>query len=102
MIRPPPRSTLFPYTPLFRSRLALQVGLPAVLGQNAIQAWDRPFAGAADGGRAHRDGHTDDAEVGGAARGVATSVLDQPDDEDRALVKDPVRDRPVADRPGLC
>src|SRR5947209_15280610 len=26
MIRPPPRSTLFPYTTLFRSRLALSAG----------------------------------------------------------------------------
>src|SRR5207249_3739029 len=78
-------------------RPALQIGLPAVVGQNAVQAWDRPAAGAADGGRAYRDGHSLHAEVGGPADRVATAVVDEPDDEDRDLVKNPVRDGLVDD-----
>src|SRR5258707_10986036 len=37
MIRRPPRSTLFPYTTLFRSRLALSRGVPAGGGECARQ-----------------------------------------------------------------
>src|SRR5690554_7643493 len=40
MIRPPPRSTLFPYTTLFRSRCivveGVRVGKEAVLGANVV------------------------------------------------------------------
>src|SRR3712207_8786359 len=41
MIRRPPRSTLFPYTTLFRSRL---VGLAQVLGPRARPREERPVA----------------------------------------------------------
>src|SRR3712207_7151148 len=37
MIRRPPRSTLFPYTTLFRSWLPLTAGLPAA----EVAGWDR-------------------------------------------------------------
>src|SRR5438034_2524297 len=35
MIRPPPRSTLFPYTTLFRSRDAVDEARPRLLGHEA-------------------------------------------------------------------
>src|SRR5437899_4854494 len=38
MIRRPPRSTLFPYTTLFRSRDVDQRGVPAVLGEHMRDA----------------------------------------------------------------
>src|SRR3712207_7547212 len=38
MIRRPPRSTLFPYTTLFRSRRVRLAGLPARLGRRAAVA----------------------------------------------------------------
>src|SRR5687768_18268877 len=47
MARPPPRSTLFPYTTLFRSRLAAvyvnsrQIGLAAEASQKAYDLRDR-------------------------------------------------------------
>src|SRR2546430_12731667 len=37
MIRRPPRSTLFPYTTLFRSRTAY--GIPMVLVRHTVQPW---------------------------------------------------------------
>src|SRR5438477_4417770 len=40
MIRRPPRSTLFPYTTLFRSHLAWQVGMTLVFAwAGALRAW---------------------------------------------------------------
>src|SRR5256885_8421161 len=39
MIRRPPRSTLFPYTTLFRSRLALTAGLAPVAAGSARSAF---------------------------------------------------------------
>src|SRR3712207_7693613 len=41
MIRRPPRSTLFPYTTLFRSRLEAGLGLP-VVDTGAVQHQHRP------------------------------------------------------------
>src|SRR2546430_8854279 len=38
MIRRPPRSTLFPYTTLFRSRAALQYNVPCVTTMTGAQA----------------------------------------------------------------
>src|SRR2546425_7944420 len=38
MIRPPPRSTLFPYTPLFRSRPAVASDEPSELHLQSIPA----------------------------------------------------------------
>src|SRR3712207_7529420 len=37
MIRRPPRSTLFPYTTLFRSRGDVERGVDALLGQRAVE-----------------------------------------------------------------
>src|SRR2546427_9330753 len=45
MIRRPPRSTLFPYTTLFRSR-AVQQEVPVALGQVAPRGVERDSAGA--------------------------------------------------------
>src|SRR2546430_11572669 len=46
MIRRPPRSTLFPYTTLFRSHAAFVVP-PAMLGDPALEAeWEREVADA--------------------------------------------------------
>src|SRR2546430_12700208 len=39
MIRRPPRSTLFPYTTLFRSLVATLAGINAVNAQNARYTW---------------------------------------------------------------
>src|SRR2546425_1476236 len=50
MIRPPPRSTLFPYTTLFRSLAVVRFH-----GRNTA-AWDKPGAGTAERfGYAYRD-----------------------------------------------
>src|SRR3712207_9449361 len=38
MIRRPPRSTLFPYTTLFRSRVAEQAGLAVVVAEELLVA----------------------------------------------------------------
>src|SRR3712207_8762436 len=51
MIRRPPRSTLFPYTTLFRSRLREQVPLGAVWRDAAAER-DHPRAGLRPGGAA--------------------------------------------------
>src|SRR2546430_13362439 len=42
MIRRPPRSTLFPYTTLFRSLLALLLVAAPVLAQDYGDDWDQP------------------------------------------------------------
>src|SRR5437667_11657509 len=39
-IRPPPRSTLFPYTTLFRSRLAILLGNSPRPSINKVCVWD--------------------------------------------------------------
>src|SRR3712207_946213 len=44
MIRRPPRSTLFPYTTLFRSALALDMGEPYVFGSEGWKLSPRHFA----------------------------------------------------------
>src|SRR5256885_9878061 len=49
MIRRPPRSTLFPYTTLFRSRASPVRGLPAVRREGAGRAPARPAAGGGGG-----------------------------------------------------
>src|SRR5258708_31001914 len=41
MIRRPPRSTVFPYTTLFRSLAALRGQLPGVLSPDDRMAWSR-------------------------------------------------------------
>src|SRR3712207_7929200 len=46
MIRRPPRSTLFPYTTLFRSSLLFLLQLPLVFAVGR-RAWDSPTAGLA-------------------------------------------------------
>src|SRR2546422_8452665 len=43
MIRRPPRSTLFPYTTLFRSRVALSAVAPALYGDGAADRVSRAF-----------------------------------------------------------
>src|SRR5215210_2518457 len=53
MIRRPPRSTLFPYTTLFRSRLAD----PAQLGTPVPHLGDEALEGAARLRLAYRDAH---------------------------------------------
>src|SRR2546430_14676235 len=47
MIRRPPRSTLFPYTTLFRSLVGIAIG--AILGQVALVVIDVPLIGVAVG-----------------------------------------------------
>src|SRR2546422_4195338 len=67
MIRRPPRSTLFPYTTLFRSVVAVAAQLPdaAVLGRELVPFLARDLARlAADANRGvgeepHRFGHKD-------------------------------------------
>src|SRR2546430_9617193 len=64
MIRRPPRSTLFPYTTLFRS-------LPAL---DALRQHRRTRDHAADGGRdSRRPGDDDAAQPGGCTRHVRRS-----------------------------
>src|SRR3712207_7198718 len=61
MIRRPPRSTLFPYTTLFRSRAAVQVQLAegAQLGQQQL-VQGRPDAGLGPVPQASPAGHSGD------------------------------------------
>src|SRR5258708_8840374 len=44
MIRRPPRSTLFPYTTLFRSRLSASTGLRHRAGESIFPPWPNPPA----------------------------------------------------------
>src|SRR2546422_5068634 len=46
MIRRPPRSTLFPYTTLFRSDIVLAVGLRHATGDRKAHAYNPPPAAA--------------------------------------------------------
>src|SRR3712207_7010500 len=46
MIRRPPRSTLFPYTTLFRSDQVAPFGVPVTLGRRALSGSARGDAGA--------------------------------------------------------
>src|SRR2546422_7456818 len=46
MIRRPPRSTLFPYTTLFRSRLVARQRLRATMSPQAVVAWMSSWAAA--------------------------------------------------------
>src|SRR3712207_7577517 len=62
MIRRPPRSTLFPYTPLFRSRVAQAVVEAAGGGERAPEHRAREAA-VADEERRHDAPHRRDAEV---------------------------------------
>src|SRR5256885_10490394 len=48
MIRRPPRSTLFPYTTLFRSTFSDPISLPGSVGSN-VNSWDPALAVAPDG-----------------------------------------------------
>src|SRR6266850_5717748 len=62
MIRRPPRSTLFPYTTLFRSTVAGRAGVDDVLairGENGLQARERRLVGA-DHGRSEE--HTSELQ----------------------------------------
>src|SRR5690349_22222084 len=60
MLRPPPRSTLFPYTTLFRSCLLGQQGPGGLRGSlRASPAHPGPTGKPKDGRRAHRDGTGD-------------------------------------------
>src|SRR5256885_9128314 len=71
MIRRPPRSTLFPYTTLFRSRLALTAGLAPVAAGSARSAFaaDPPLlAVGAPEAQAVRDGE-DARQASGATAG---------------------------------
>src|SRR2546426_11572286 len=70
MIRRPPRSTLFPYTTLFRSALAEIVGRPGIRENRAL---DRR-----DGGHVSRLGGTDPA--GGGHGGPPLSPGPRPAD----------------------
>src|SRR3712207_7222620 len=49
MIRRPPRSTLFPYTTLFRSAENLGVDFMELAIDDAMQAYERVLAGAFEG-----------------------------------------------------
>src|SRR5690349_22571930 len=65
MIRRPPRSTLFPYTTLFRSVIAPHVGAQPVVGPRAVigQQPGRGVAGAHLGHLTHRsEEHTSELQ----------------------------------------
>src|SRR2546429_6505234 len=55
MIRRPPRSTLFPYTTLFRSLLQLQPGVQSQLGVDNVYGSDRAGVVSVNGGRGRED-----------------------------------------------
>src|SRR3712207_7798404 len=67
MIRRPPRSTLFPYTTLFRSELADAVGLEALRNQ-AASVEPRGLLGLGLGAHRTRDTSRSGERPGGAAR----------------------------------
>src|SRR2546427_3930106 len=54
MIRRPPRSTLFPYTTLFRSAAAAQRRQPGLGGTAHLRAGPRPIAAADGPGAGHQ------------------------------------------------
>src|SRR5256885_7387324 len=64
MIRRPPRSTLFPYTTLFRSHLQLRVGRPP--RASGFPGFDQPRVaaprGRAPGGRVRSEEHTSELQ----------------------------------------
>src|SRR3712207_7091066 len=69
MIRRPPRSTLFPYTTLFRSHVRLQRGLALhLLGERAqhLRGLVRPLQPVERGGLAELEGGLLGLEAGGA------------------------------------
>src|SRR2546430_2949749 len=63
MIRRPPRSTLFPYTTLFRSRSGRRVGRPPLRGPDRLRGGSRaPVARARVGAGASRGGRRERSE----------------------------------------
>src|SRR5258706_6696360 len=80
MIRRPPRSTLFPYTTLFRSRLGQRclVGVVAVAGDAVVVAVARvdgdPAVGADGAGRERRRGRRAVADVDVLREGAVAPV----------------------------
>src|SRR3712207_7463566 len=77
MIRRPPRSTLFPYTTLFRSRQAEQhhprhLGAGDPAGGDAGEVGDRP--GRAGGETVGEDAGADDGPVGGGGDRKSTRL----------------------------
>src|SRR5438034_9720649 len=67
MIRRPPRSTLFPYTTLFRSLLIVEVSRPRAAWVRVVAGVRRPWGG---GGRPRRGDARragDDSQAGGQA-----------------------------------
>src|SRR2546430_12440297 len=78
MIRRPPRSTLFPYTTLFRSRLRA-IGAEEVTAGNGAERSARSVRGGGGGGR-RRDGRTRRSApwcIGLWARDLPADVRDQ-------------------------
>src|SRR3712207_7587273 len=63
MIRRPPRSTLFPYTTLFRSALVAQHEEHAALAGDATEALAERVAGAQDVGVVVEEEHPDDIDA---------------------------------------
>src|SRR5689334_25256979 len=83
MIRRPPRSTLFPYTTLFRSRLVRPVDRAVLLDDAAKSAGRRAYLRvvaerAADGGIARDDAGRAQVRLAGGSRGQGSHVLSAP------------------------
>src|SRR3712207_6909909 len=72
MIRRPPRSTLFPYTTLFRSRSRLMKRIDVPQVEAVVQHGARLATDAALAARGHLEDH---ADVGGPADVVAVGAL---------------------------
>src|SRR3989442_8726518 len=99
MIRRPPRSTLFPYTTLFRSQLAGKTGSPAVApGAKPATAWPLKLS---DGPRSEE--HT--SELQSRPHLVCRLLLEKKKTASRAAalgspithLTEPVTTRPVTD-----
>src|SRR2546428_11171649 len=99
MIRRPPRSTLFPYTTLFRSRLGAQQGREAPRRRGPVelvrvrrpQRHARPPTGGVMGGRAdgRTDGRQDPALIPITEKGDRAGRLPHPDAPALSAAADP-------------
>src|SRR5437016_11594679 len=98
MIRRPPRSTLFPYTTLFRSRITTSLGrLPARIGSGgsprtvrAVSGWGRSGAGSSCSTRSEE--HT--SELQSLTNLVCRLLLEKKKQEGRAVANVPPGQQP--------
>src|SRR5437899_5164194 len=76
MIRRPPRSTLFPYTTLFRSLARYESGAPADLGSHVGDGEEHPAHGRpGEGGEVRRDRDRKSTRLNSSHLGISYAVF---------------------------